>query len=77
MKGRDGRMQRITLFYINVRYLENPVISAKKSICPCYQTHHYTEGKVITGFKACYQTHHYTEGKVITGFKEANFYFSF
>ena len=29
----------------------------------------YTEGKVITGFKAWYQTHPYTEGKVITGFK--------
>ena len=42
-----------------------------------FKTHHYTEGKVITGFKAWYQTHHYTEGKVITGFKEAKLCFSF
>ena len=51
MKGCDGRMQRFTLFYVNVCYLENPVTCAKKSICPRYQTHPYTEGKVLTGFK--------------------------
>ena len=51
MKGCDGRTQSITFFYVNVRYLENPVTCAKKSICPWYQTHHYTEGKVITGLR--------------------------
>ena len=34
--------ENYTFFYVNVRYLENSVTCAKKSICPWYQTHHYT-----------------------------------